>query len=210
MRTLKLIMGLIASVTIITACSKGDPPPTPDPKPPYVEYWTNARFSLQDPEGNDLLNSATPGSINVHIGAIRASYLDEKEEIIPVYDVDFNIRNYGCRVVKWASSWTGLSEYFVLNMDMESCYKIHSADGALATSVNYLHWPENITDKLECEYIMIESGPPLQRIDCFLNKILINEELHWERPTESSLEYQLPYFKIVIDGDQRTITSIVP
>ena len=197
MISFKLIIGTIICTAVFTACSKGDPPPTPPEPGPGAGIIVfgpsmSAGFSVQDTEGNDLLNPATPGRLNTYAGAMKTSYLDEHGDAILFYYPHFLPQVYGYSIVAG-------DEYYVLYMTMHG-YKAYSADGASATSVNCIHWPGGITDTLECEYITGKNF-------CVLSKILVNGEILWEVNAAANKE---PYFKIVIDGDQRTITSIVP
>ena len=65
----------------------------------------------------------------------------------------------------------------------------------------YINWSENIADKLECTFW---NGPNM----FIIKEVLVNGQVKWQSSGTSSGE--VPYFKIVVDGDKRTITTINP
>ena len=188
----KIILLMTGCIVALMSCSK-DSSPDPDPN---IVVTMSAIFSVQDTQGNDLLDGAA-----LDISAIRTSYLDENRKMVQFSNFLYT-HTYGYELLERSITpeWTGLNGKKLIAMGMYG-YRELSEDGTSATSTNFIHWSEGVTDTLECKY---EIGKNYNVI----SEILINGEILWQK-TLSNAETSAPYFKIIISEDgQRTISVI--
>ena len=149
---------------------------------------TEAYFIVQDTEGNDLLNPNTPGHIDE--SGIKASYVDPRSGLMLYHSFGFVLNPDGI-----LSPSFGGQIYLTQFLIAEYTYNSNRTE---AYSTNYIHWDETTADKLKCTY-RIEGGY------FGISEIVINDQLKWNESSGTG-----PFFKIVVDGDQRTISLINP
>ena len=160
---------------------------------------TSIYFTVQDTEGNDLLNSNTPGYIKQ--SGIKTSYLD-------IESGDIEIEKYRHGLIGPRIEYPGFGDLNFFSkglLPIDDCIKYNS-DGTEAYAICYIQWDENTVDTLECTF-KINGGY------FGINEIVINDQLRWYRNIFSDgifADNSNPYFKIVVDGDQRTISLINP
>jgi|GEM_PF-6747344 len=155
---------------------------------PAMDIREGISIWVEDNEGNDLLDPDFNGGIET--SKIRIKVLDDDgtvKELSPTYWGNHVMLDYpfGYGIFSGANG-----SYYI--------------GAATHKSINYIDWGNGNVDKYECTFRRGHNY-------IILSEVTFNDQVVWKE-NQSTNEYlqKIPCFKIVIDGNQRTILLITP